>query len=758
MLNRRLRPSESDSSFPHERLLLQSGAVARARKSGALGTVRLQVLRGLSLGLFVLLASCEKGRTGPVGPTPVDGPKLTDAAQVVDSLQLELISSPAEREAGLYRFVRRDSQAQMRAGDVIVGAQGAGFLRQVNTVAATGDTLRLTTGDAALTDLVAEGSFQQLIALTLGTDSPASAQSLELGAPRFTYLAPGVVPSRTGLTLNRVVLLDAKLCGIDRGVHGVDQCVVVKFGIERGHIGFDANLDLGADIDFPAQLQEAHLAVEGRLQFDVTEFLEASSELHQTDIVQLQKGDRTILVQREWPFRMTVAGAPVSGTIKVTLVREWALSLGDIQLTTGFRSQATTRLGARYVRGQGLSPIHEASIKFTPDPIQLTGATNGALRYTIKPEVTVSFYGTTAQSFVALEPYTAFRMQPNVEARSTQWDWSYGIDGILGVRFNLFGRNLGEVVGRHTLYKRDILAGTVESQPPSAAAPSITGYSWNPSPPKANQSFGGTVRGSGFVTGATAVWFCKANTDTCYQHPAAGVTVSSASSLAVANVQLAPGSWQVYVRTSAGASGRSTPFTVEQGAAAPSITGYSWNPSPPKANQSFSGTVSGSGFVAGATAVWFCKANTDTCYQHPAAGVTVSNASGLSVVNVQLGAGNWQVYVRTSAGASNRSTAFTVEGVAPTVSAYTWNPSPPKANQNFGGMVAGSGFVAGATEVWFCKASTDTCFQHPTAGITVANAGSLSVVNVQLSGGNWQVYVRTSAGVSGRSSAFTVQL
>jgi methionine-rich copper-binding protein CopC len=192
-------------------------------------------------------------------------------------------------------------------------------------------------------------------------------------------------------------------------------------------------------------------------------------------------------------------------------------------------------------------------------------------------------------------------------------------------------------------------------------------------------------------------------------------------------------------------------------AAAPTVTGYSWNPSPPRANQGFSGTVSGSSFVAGGTEVWFCAANTNTCYQHPAAGVTVGGASTLSVVNVQLGAGNWQVYIRTSAGASGRSPAFTVAAAAPTVTGYNWNPSPPKASQSFGGTVSGSGFVAGGTEVWFCVANTNTCYQHPAAGVTVGNASSLSVVNVQLAAGSWQVYVRTSAGASGRSTAFTVQ-
>jgi thiamine phosphate synthase YjbQ (UPF0047 family) len=51
---------------------------------------------------------------------------------------------------------------------------------------------------------------------------------------------------------------------------------------------------------------------------------------------------------------------------------------------------------------------------------------------------------------------------------------------------------------------------------------------------------------------------------------------------------------------------------------------------------------------------------------------------------------------------------------------------------------------------------TSTCYQQPSAGVTVNNSTSLSISNGKLGSGSWQIYVQTSAGQSARSAAFTI--
>lgn len=76
--------------------------------------------------------------------------------------------------------------------------------------------------------------------------------------------------------------------------------------------------------------------------------------------------------------------------------------------------------------------------------------------------------------------------------------------------------------------------------------------------------------------------------------------------------------------------------------------------------------------------------------------------------------------------------------------------------QPFSGTITGNRFAAGIL-VFFCVNGTSTCYEQP-SGIAVNDPTSLSVSNVNLASGLWQIYVQTSAGKSARSSAFTVQL
>ena len=117
------------------------------------------------------------------------------------------------------------------------------------------------------------------------------------------------------------------------------------------------------------------------------------------------------------------------------------------------------------------------------------------------------------------------------------------------------------------------------------------------------------------------------------------------------------------MKTSAGPSARSSTFIVQAPPVRPTITGYSWS-SPPKAGQSFGGTVNGTGFLSGNTQVFFCLSGTNTCYQHPSAGVSVSSSTRLAVTNANLGFGAWQLYVRTAGGSPT----------APLRLRYRWRP------------------------------------------------------------------------------------
>jgi hypothetical protein len=124
-----------------------------------------------------------------------------------------------------------------------------------------------------------------------------------------------------------------------------------------------------------------------------------------------------------------------------------------------------------------------------------------------------------------------------------------------------------------------------------------------------------------------------------------------------------PYRWNVRACNSTGCSGFTTALHFQTPSSGPTISGYSFNKAP-VANQNFNGTINGSRFVTGGTQVFFCINGSSTCFLHPSAGVTVNSSTSLSVVNVNLGAGSYQILVQTSPGSSARSTPFTVSTVS----------------------------------------------------------------------------------------------
>ncbi len=189
---------------------------------------------------------------------------------------------------------------------------------------------------------------------------------------------------------------------------------------------------------------------------------------------------------------------------------------------------------------------------------------------------------------------------------------------------------------------------------------------------------------------------------------------------------------------------------------APTFGSYLWTTTP-KGNQPFSGTISGTNFLSGNTQVFFCANGSTLCYQHPPSLVTVNSSTKLSVSNVNLGSGLWQLYVKTSAGQSVKSPAFTVQALPPTVKGVNWAITP-RANVYLSGTATGTNFVAGETELFFCLTDSNTCYRHPTTGVKVESPTSLTISKVMLDGGAWQMYVKTPAGSSARSSSFAVLL
>jgi hypothetical protein len=141
-------------------------------------------------------------------------------------------------------------------------------------------------------------------------------------------------------------------------------------------------------------------------------------------------------------------------------------------------------------------------------------------------------------------------------------------------------------------------------------------------------------------------------------------------------------------------------------------------------------------------------------YTYSFNGSAYQASSSTTIQPVDAGTATANVSVRDSSSSTAQSScSVTVQGGPPTVTGITWF-STPHNRVNFSGTINGTKFVPSST-VWFCVSGTNTCFQHPPAGVVVQGLGVIQVTNVNLTTSNWQAEVRTPYG-SGRSSTFVV--
>jgi hypothetical protein len=293
------------------------------------------------------------------------------------------------------------------------------------------------------------------------------------------------------------------------------------------------------------------------------------------------------------------------------------------------------------------------------------------------------------------------------------------------------------------------------------AFPAITRLAWTPSTPTAMQSFSGLLTGTNFVPEGTRVYFCSNGSNRCSLHPSNDVVVPDTTSIRLSGILLASGSWQVIVETAVGASGRSTPFTVQDDSPVPppTLTGATWTPLAPLANQPFSGILTGNHLVTGATRLFFCPSGSTDCLEQAPSGVSVTGTTSLSVTGVLLTSGNWQAHVQTSAGVSNQTAVFTVTAPppsTPTITQATWSPASPLAEEPFSGSLIGANFSLGSSRLQFCRTGTDQCLTQSIRSVQVVSSTRVNVVEVRLAAGDWQAQLQVSGNLSNRSPSFRV--
>lgn len=110
-------------------------------------------LRMLLFFILVFGFGCQKT---PSVPDPEPNPEdnlLQENVSLIDSSEFNLVSSSQEIENGVFRFNFSGNAPEIMVGDVIVGDQGAGFLRKVEDISVVDGEIIFQTSQGTLEDL-----------------------------------------------------------------------------------------------------------------------------------------------------------------------------------------------------------------------------------------------------------------------------------------------------------------------------------------------------------------------------------------------------------------------------------------------------------------------------------------------------------------------------------------------------------------------------------------------------------------------------
>jgi len=265
-----------------------------------------------------------------------------------------------------------------------------------------------------------------------------------------------------------------------------------------------------------------------------------------------------------------------------------------------------------------------------------------------------------------------------------------------------------------------------------------------------------TITGTGFVTGATTVNFVEEpginGVSPNVILPATNVTVVSSTSVTATSPAVTAGTqYYVTVTTPGGTSADSLPvFTYSL--VAPTVTAF--NPTSPTSGTTSGGTsvtITGTGFVTGATVTFVEVGHPSVSW--PANYVTVNSATSITAVSPAVITGDGSTYfvdVTTPGEPIATGPVFTYNLYYPIVAGFSLtNPTSPTSGSILGGTVVtvtGTGFVTGSSVAFGLI---------PATNVVVNSATSITATSPPELAGPVNITVTNSKGTSTGGPVFT---
>ncbi|MDH3269931.1 MAG: Ig-like domain-containing protein [Gemmatimonadota bacterium] len=365
------------------------------------------LVTGTGAGVATITATADAA-SAQVRVTVV-GYNIAANVAVIDSTALDLLSDSTERSTGTYRFqILQRPAPTFEIGTVMVGTQDLGFLRRVTSVSTAGDVITLQTTQAALSDVIEEGSLDTTIDLIFSAGAPSligpvTPGEVRWGAATFTPLVPGATLTAAGIALSNL-----DICKLleTQGGPGCPSAIK-KLEIKTGTLDFGPSFDLSASWS-GLSLSSFEGVVDGTVKADFDLVLQAEGSISpikpQIDIAEITR-----------PFYAMIGPVPIIGYVELGLkggLEAKATAKGSIE--AGFTNTHSVRVGANWSDSGGWSPVFESDRTFDAKLPSLAEGTLSAqidveTTLFLKPELKIIFYGLVGP-FANIEPFGKFTL------------------------------------------------------------------------------------------------------------------------------------------------------------------------------------------------------------------------------------------------------------------------------------------------------------------------------------------------------------
>lgn len=314
----------------------------------------------------------------------VDEPELADGAHVpADEPCVEQVDSSHE---SLEVVIWTSCDVDYGPGDVIVGAENGGYLREIVSVTEEDGRLVLVTQQARLSQVMVNGGFDVAI--------PWENEERDTWDFAGTELYSGTY-------------------------NGANITVTLT----RGRVLFEPDMRLSAKFSwFQLKRAQARLDVDFEMDAEVTVTVDGGFEY----------GGDVPLGTFKRPFSFMAGPVPVAGEIEIDLAAAWAVAAeAQVSASAGAEIVAQSRMRGSYNQGTW---SYGKSNNFSADPRGPDLGVEGAFEttLTLKTNAQVMLYGVAGPDF-DVDPYA--RVNAELECADIPWELHGGVD--LGVGLNL---------------------------------------------------------------------------------------------------------------------------------------------------------------------------------------------------------------------------------------------------------------------------------------------------------------------------------